>query len=96
MGTIECSQLAFKSSWDSQHFGDISMVLKMAHIRKSTGPRWVKLVDKMCKYEMDPAILWKIQSGHNSFYSRTDKWTEEETDGQSETSIPPSTSLAGV
>ena len=42
MGTIECSQSASKSSWDSQDFGDISMVLKMAHFRKSTGPRWVK------------------------------------------------------
>ena len=42
MGTIECSQPASKSSWDSQDFGDISMVLKMAHFRKSAGPRWVK------------------------------------------------------
>ena len=42
MGTNECSQPASKSSWDSQDFGDISMVLKMAHFRKSTGPRWVK------------------------------------------------------
>ena len=42
MGTIECSQPASKSSWDSQDFGDISMVLKVAHFRKSTGPRWVK------------------------------------------------------
>ena len=42
MGTIECSQPTFKSSWDSQDFGDISMVLKMAHFRKSTGPRGVK------------------------------------------------------
>ena len=43
MGTIECSQPASKSFWDSQDFGDISLVLKMAHFRKSTGPRWVKL-----------------------------------------------------
>ena len=28
MGTNECSQPAYKSSWDSQDFGDISMVLK--------------------------------------------------------------------
>ena len=35
MGTIECSQPASKSSWDSQDFGDISMVLKMAYFRKS-------------------------------------------------------------
>ena len=44
MGTIECSQPASKSSWDSQDFGDISIVLKMAHFRKSTGPRWVNLL----------------------------------------------------
>ena len=43
MGTNECSQPAPKSSWDRQDFGDISMVLRMAHFRKSTGPRWVKL-----------------------------------------------------
>ena len=42
MGTNNCSQLASKSSWDSQDFGDISMVLKMAYFRKSTGPQWVK------------------------------------------------------
>ena len=41
MGTIECSQLASKPSWDSQDFDDIIMVLKMAHFHKSTGPRWV-------------------------------------------------------
>ena len=41
MGPIERSQSASKSSWDSQDFGDISMVLKMAHFRKSTGPQWV-------------------------------------------------------
>ena len=46
MGTIECSQPASKSSWDSQDFGDICMVLKMAHFRKSTGPRWVNDVDE--------------------------------------------------
>ena len=28
MGTNECSQLASKSSWDSQDFGDVNMVLK--------------------------------------------------------------------
>ena len=44
MGTNECSQPASKSSWDSQDFGDISMVLKMAHFRKSTGPQWVNLI----------------------------------------------------
>ena len=28
MGTNECSQPTSKSSWDSQDFGDVSMVLK--------------------------------------------------------------------
>ena len=43
MGTNECSQPASKSSWDCQDFGDISMVLKMAHFRKFTGPWWVNI-----------------------------------------------------
>ena len=37
MGTNECSQPTSKFSWDSQDFGDINMVLKMARFRKSTG-----------------------------------------------------------
>ena len=43
MGTNECSQPASKSSWDSQDFGDVSMMLEMAQFRKSTGPQWVKV-----------------------------------------------------
>ena len=42
MGTNEWSQSASKSSWDSQDFGDVRMVLKMVHFRKSTWPQWVK------------------------------------------------------
>ena len=34
MGTNECSQSASKSSWDSQDFGDVRIVLKMVHFRK--------------------------------------------------------------
>ena len=41
MGTNQCSQPASKSSWDSQDFGDVSMVLKMVHFRKSTRQQWV-------------------------------------------------------
>ena len=41
MGTNECSQSASKSSWDSQDFGDVNMVLKMAHFHKSSQPQWV-------------------------------------------------------
>ena len=36
MGTNECSQPASKFSWDSQDFGDISMVLNMAHFHRAT------------------------------------------------------------
>ena len=42
MGTNECSQPASKSSWDSQDFGDVNMVLKMLHFHKSSRPQWVK------------------------------------------------------
>ena len=42
MGINECSQPASKSFWDSQDFDDVSMVLKMAHFRKSTGLQRVK------------------------------------------------------
>ena len=41
MGTNECSQPASKSSWDNQDFGDVNMVLKMAHFHKSSRPQWV-------------------------------------------------------
>ena len=58
-----------------------------------------KLVDKMCKYEMDLAsivddtvyTMWSIDGRW------TDRQTDGQTDGQSETSIPPQpTSLVGV
>ena len=55
MGSNDSSQPASKSSCDSQDFGDISMVLKMAHFRTSTGPQWVEttnwqLLSKFHKY----------------------------------------------
>ena len=43
MGTNECSQLASKSSWDSQDFGDVNLVLKMVHFDKSSRPQWVNV-----------------------------------------------------
>ena len=63
MGTIESSQPTSKSSWDSQDFVGISMVLKMSHFRKSTGPRRVK--------EMDTPNNWLIYHIHLTF-SRCD------------------------
>ena len=32
----ECSQPASKPSWDSQDFGDVNMVLIMAHFHQAT------------------------------------------------------------
>ena len=46
MGTNEYSQPASKSSWDSQDFGDVNMVLKMAHFHKSSWPQWVKYLNQ--------------------------------------------------
>ena len=42
MGTNEYSQPASKFSWDSQDFGDVNMVVKMAHFHKSSRPQWIK------------------------------------------------------
>ena len=36
-----CSQPASKSSWGSQDFGDVNMVLKLVHFHKSSRPQWV-------------------------------------------------------
>ena len=59
MGTNERLQPASKSSWDSQDFGDVNMMLKMAHFHKSTGPRWVKISGSyvlfICKSTNDQA-----------------------------------------
>ena len=44
MAINECSQPASKSSWDSQDFGDVNMVLKMVHFHKSSRPQWVNTV----------------------------------------------------
>ena len=41
MGINECSKPASKSSWDSQDFGDVNIVLKMVHFHKSSRPQWV-------------------------------------------------------
>ena len=48
----------------------------------------LKLVDKICKYEMDAASIVD-DTQRARFCPQTDRWT----DGQGETSIPPSTSL---
>ena len=57
MGTNEYSQPASKSSWDSQDFGDVNMVVKMAHFHKSSRPQWVNLQNGQSLYYMS---LWYL------------------------------------
>ena len=58
MGTNECSQPASKSSWDSQDFGDVNMVLKMVHFHKSSRPQWVNhmMIDTHRKFTCWPHV----------------------------------------
>ena len=55
MGTIECSQPASKSSWDSQDFGDISMVLKWPIFASPSGHD--ELIKVLYTYGSNLAIL---------------------------------------
>ena len=72
MGTNECSQWASKSSWDSQDFGDISMVLKMAHFRKSTGPQWVNLFTACTMRDLE--VLLQSMLATKDFLTSDLKW----------------------
>ena len=54
MGINECSKPASKSSWDSQDFGDVNMVLKMVHFRKSS--RHNELIKNMAGVGM--IVFW--------------------------------------
>ena len=56
MGINECSQPASKSSWDSQDFGDVNLVLKMVHFRKPSWPQWVNWTNACLKI----LKIWKI------------------------------------
>ena len=59
MGTNECLQPASKSSWGSQDFGDVNMVLKMAHFHKSSRPQWVNYL-KSIPWMRSLYKLWGI------------------------------------
>ena len=48
----------------------------------------LKLVDKMCKYEMDPTSIVE-DTERTRFCPQTDRRTDGQTDGRRETSIPP-------
>ena len=60
MGTNECSQSPYKSSWDSQDFGDVNMVLK-----------WPIFTSPLCHNELSGAIsMWNLDKGEEYFPSR--------------------------
>ena len=58
MGINECSKPASKSSWDSQDFGDVNMVLKMVHFHKSSRPQWVNLPSHSIKFLPFPSLCF--------------------------------------
>ena len=60
MGTNEYSQPASKSSWDIQYFGDVNMVLKMAHFHKSSRPQWVKNSSEEQVVEKEWSMYFRI------------------------------------
>ena len=60
MGTNECSQPASKSSWDSQDFGDVNMVLKMVHFHKSSRPQWVKALNQVTSTNCKVPSFWYV------------------------------------
>ena len=65
MGTNEYSQPASKSSWDSQDFGDVNMVVKMAHFHKSSRPQWVNqtITSFKLKYFKSVSVQPKMLQG---------------------------------
>ena len=82
MGTNECSQPASKSSWDSQDFGDVNMVLKMAHFHKSSRPQWVNPSMRLrpgnvpCWYLME-VMCDMFVPFHDAVTHNVDGWREQ-------------------
>ena len=64
------SQRRQSQSYKFKEFAKISFFLILKQTLHET--RLLKLLDKMCKYEMDRQILLKIQSGHDSVHGGTD------------------------
>ena len=61
MGTNECSQPVSKSSWDSQDFGDVSMVLKMTIFASPPGHNELTSIARQRTRDMPSAklsIIW--------------------------------------
>ena len=69
MGTNECSQPASKSPWDSQDFGDVNTVLKMAHFHKSFRPQWVNIrFIKGLKQDRRVCVIWPKWTNTSSLF----------------------------
>ena len=49
----------------------------------------LNLCKKTCEYGMDRASIVEEQSRDDSANRQTDRWTDGQTNGQGETSIPP-------
>ena len=69
----------------SYHFKEIAKNSNFVTLHKTQHTtHLVKLVDKMCKNEMDPASIVEEDTEQTRFCPQTDR----QTDGQGETSIP--------
>ena len=82
MGTNEYSQPASKSSWDSQDFGDVKMVVKMAHFYKSFRPQWVK--SGGLKSKQARAANFEHSSAKNKIKSESEGDSDSETKKEDE------------
>ena len=51
------------------------------------GTHLLKLLDKMCEYEMDPASIF-VDTEQTRLGPQPERWMDIQTDGRSETSIP--------
>ena len=65
----------------SYKFQEFAKILNFWILKQALHTTHLKLLDKMCKYEMDLLSIVEGQSGYDSVHRRTD--------GQGETSIPP-------
>ena len=70
MGTNECSRPASQSSWDSQDFGDVNVVLKMTHFHKSSRPQWVngQFYQRLLQVIVDTTLSLPISMPYNLEY----------------------------
>ena len=74
MGTNECSRPASKSSWDSQDFGDVNMVLKRPIF--TSPPSHNELREHLVEIGAVENTCWHKAEGLKTFAGDADKWRQ--------------------